>query len=115
LLIETKADDDMFEEYDPDTLYLRVIKYVEGEEYNISRPDSLPTQVIKVNKKKDKVSDLDSKLGEMFGIPSDRVVVLLRHGDRTELYNMAWRKPKHIEDASRLDHGAILYVEEGDP
>jgi len=28
---------------------------------------------------------------------------------------MDWRKEKKIEDASKLDHGAILYVEEGDP
>ena len=34
---------------------------------------------------------------------------------RTELYNIEWRKSKKIEDASRIDHGTILYVEEGDP
>lgn len=34
---------------------------------------------------------------------------------KTELYNIDWRKPKHIQDASRLDHGTILYIEEADP
>lgn len=29
LTVETKADDETFEEYDPNLLYLRVIKYVE--------------------------------------------------------------------------------------
>jgi hypothetical protein len=28
---------------------------------------------------------------------------------------MDWRKPKTIEDASRLDHGVMLYIEEGNP
>ena len=57
----------------------------------------------------------------MFDIPEERLVVFLRHEHiynnsvRTELYNIDWRKTKTIEDASRLDHGAILYVEEADP
>jgi hypothetical protein len=58
----------------------------------------------------------------MYGIPSDRLVVLLRHENllnqqtvRTELYNIDWRKPMTIDKASRLDHGTILYVEEGNP
>lgn len=67
------------------------------------------------------VQQLDQRIGEMFGIPEDKLVVLLRHEHiynntvRTELYNIEWRKNKRIEDAARLDHGAILYVEEGDP
>ena len=64
---------------------------------------------------------LDQRLAEMFDIPVERLVVFLRHEHvynnsvRTELYNIDWRKNKTIEDASRLDHGAILYVEEADP
>ena len=34
---------------------------------------------------------------------------------RTELYNIDWRKPMVIDKASRLDHGTLLYVEEGNP
>jgi hypothetical protein len=51
----------------------------------------------------------------------DRLVVLLRHEQlynntvRTEIYNMDWRRPKTVDDASRLDHGQVLYVEEADP
>jgi hypothetical protein len=57
----------------------------------------------------------------MFDIPVEKLVILLRHEHiynntvRTELYNMEWRKPKTIEEASRLDHGHLLYIEEGDP
>lgn len=71
--------------------------------------------MITINKSKDSVADLDNKLGDMFGIPPEKLIVLIRHGDRTELFNIEWRKPKKIGEASRLDHGAILYVEEGDP
>lgn len=77
--------------------------------------------MIRVNKTTETVSDLDHKLSEMFGIPEDRLVVFLRHEHiynssiRSELYNIDWRKSKKIGDASKLDHGTILYIEEGDP
>lgn len=57
----------------------------------------------------------------MFDIPADKLIILLRHEHiynntvRAELYNMDWRLPKLIDDASRLDHGAFLFIEEGDP
>lgn len=61
-------------------------------------------------------------LSELFDLPEDRLVIFLRHEHvynhsvRTELYNIEWRWPKSIEEASgRLDHGTILYVEEADP
>jgi hypothetical protein len=69
----------------------------------------------------DTVADLDRIISEMFDIPVNRLVILLRHEHiynntvRTELYNIDWRKPKLIDEASRLDHGAMLYVEEADP
>ena len=34
LLIETKSDDDEFEEYDTNWLFIRVVKHVEGEPYD---------------------------------------------------------------------------------
>lgn len=37
LMIEIKTDEEQFEEFDPDWLYLRVIKYVEGDEYDFSK------------------------------------------------------------------------------
>lgn len=63
---------------------------------------------------------MDIKIAEMFDIPPDRLIVLMRHEQiynstvRTELYNIDWRKPKKLEDLTRIDHGTILYVEEGD-
>lgn len=57
----------------------------------------------------------------MFDIPVERLVIFLRHEHiynnaiRPEHYNIDWRKSKTIEDAARLDHGTILYVEEADP
>jgi hypothetical protein len=64
---------------------------------------------------------LEERISAMFDIPVEKLVILLRHEHiynntvRTELYNMDWRKPKTIEEASRLDHGQLLYIEEGDP
>ena len=57
----------------------------------------------------------------MYDIPIERLCVFLRHEHiynnsvRTEVYNIDWRKQMKIKDAARLDHGTILYVEEGDP
>lgn len=117
LKVEIKKPDELFEVYDNDTVFLRVLKFVEGVEYNLSKLDLLPIQIISVNKREDTIADLDAKLADLFSIPQEKLVVFLRHGsDRTELYNMEWRKPKKIMDAStkQLDHGAILYVEESD-
>jgi hypothetical protein len=67
------------------------------------------------------VSDLEKKISALYHIPVENLLILLRHehifnqSTRTELYNMDWRKPKTIEDASRLDHGVMLYIEEGNP
>ena len=79
LTVETKRADEKFEEYDPNTVYLRAIKYVEGDEYNFGKTETLPTTIITVNKKNETVTDLDNKLSELFGIPTDRLVVFLRH------------------------------------
>ena len=75
---------------------------------------------MKVNKKEDKVEDLEKSIAELFDIDPENLVILLRHENiynsssvRTELYNIDWRKTKKIEEASKLDHGTILYVEEG--
>ena len=121
LLVEIKSEGETFAEFNPDTLFLRVLKYVEDQKYEFGRPESLPAQVIQVDRKHETVEMLDKRLAEMFDIPQERLVVLLRHEHiynnsvRTELYNIDWRKAKTIEDASRLDHGAVLFVEEADP
>ena len=119
LYLEIKSDEEEFELYDPDSLTLKVIKYVEGERYDFKNLDSLPTQTIIVNKAKETVAELENKLSEMFGIPSDRIAIILKHNShnntiKPEVYNMAWRKPKAIADASKLEHGTILFIEEGD-
>jgi len=81
----------------------------------------LPTQLIVVHKKQETVADLDKRLSKMFDIPIDKLVVFLRHENaynntvRTEVYNIDWRKKMKFEDAARVDHGCILYVEEADP
>ena len=109
------------ETYSPDTLYIRVVKYVEGEAYDFRSLDKLPCQVIAVNKKEDKVAKLEAIVAGLFDIPLDKLVILLRHEHlfnqtvRSEVYNMEWRREKTIDDASRLDHGTVLFVEEGNP
>ena len=102
LMIEIKTDEEQFEEFDPDWLYLRVIKYVEGDEYDFSKQSQFPTQMIRVNKKTDLVKKIDQMVAEMFDIPEDRVVILLRNENvsgtivNPELYNMEWRKNRII-------------------
>lgn len=119
LVIETKLPEEEFEIYNPDLLQLRAIKFVEGEKYDFKRLESLPTLPITVNKKEQTVTDLEKVLAEMYGIPEERLVIMLRHNSynnsvKGEIYNMAWRKPKKIEDAAKFDHGCVLYLEEGD-
>ena len=36
-MIETKNEGETFEEFNPDWLYLRVIKFVEGDEYDFTK------------------------------------------------------------------------------
>ena len=111
LMFETRTDDEEFEDFDPDWLYLRVIRFVEGDEYDFSKQHLFPTQLIKVNRNKDLVSKIDEIVADMFGIPQERVVILLRKENTSgtevipELYNMDWRKPRIISQVSRLDHG----------
>ena len=42
LTIETKKDDEVFEMYDSDFLFIRVLKHVEGESYDFKNLDKLP-------------------------------------------------------------------------
>jgi alpha/beta superfamily hydrolase len=88
-----------------------VIKHVEGETYDFKSLDKLPSQVIKVHKKNDTVADFEKAVSELFDIPVDKLMILIRHEHlynntvRSELYNMDWRRTKSIDEASRLDHG----------
>ena len=54
------------------------------------------------------------------GIPIANLIILLRHEhgynskSSTEYYNMEWRRPKLIGECSKLDHGKVLFCEEGE-
>jgi hypothetical protein len=110
-----------FEDFDPNWTYYRLLKFVEGEAFDFRNIDKMQWQVIRVDKKKETVGQFEQRVSELFDIPTDKLIILLRHEHiynnsvRTELYNMDWRKDKVIEEASRLDHGTVLYIEEGDP
>lgn len=88
-----------------------MIKHVEGETYDFKSLDKLPSQVIKLHKKKDTVADFEVQVSELFDIPADKLLILIRHEHlynntvRSELYNMDWRRSKSIDEACRLDHG----------
>lgn len=76
---------------------IKVIKYVEGETYDIKKPETLPAQSIEVNKKDETVADFEKKVAELYDIPVERLVMLLRHNSfnnsiRIEIYNMPWRR-----------------------
>jgi hypothetical protein len=45
------------------------MKFEEGMTHDFKNLDSLPTQSIEVNKKLETVSELESKISSMFGIP----------------------------------------------
>lgn len=95
-------------------------KHVEGESYDFTRLETLQSQVIRVNKKTERVADLEAQICAIYGIPLESLVILQRHEPifnqtvRTELYNMEWRKQKIIEEVSKFDHGTMLFIEEGD-
>lgn len=118
---EIKTSESTFESYNPNWAYLRVLKYVEGEPFDYRVIDKMQWQVLRVDKKVETVAQLEERISGIFDIPVDKLVILLRHEHiynntvRSELYNMDWRKPKTIEEASRLDHGQVLFVEEGEP
>lgn len=79
LIIEIKRPDEEFEIYNPDLITLKTIKYVDGEKYDFKKLDSLPTQPIVVNRKEMTVQDLEHVLSELYGIPEDRLIIMLRH------------------------------------
>jgi hypothetical protein len=115
------SPEDVFEAYNANSGFLRVLKYVEGEVFDVRQVDKMQWQVVQVDKKVETVAGLEERISAMFDIPVEKLVILLRHEHiynntvRTELYNMDWRKPKTLDEASRLDHGQLLYVDEGDP
>lgn len=64
---------------------------------------------------------MESLISEQYNIPADKMIIMLRHESaynrsiRAEYFNMDWRKDKKINSCSKLTHGTILFVEEGDP
>ena len=58
-MIEVKKPEEEFPLYDPNILMLKVIKYVEGEQYDFKKLDLLPTQTIEINKKEDTVNSFE--------------------------------------------------------
>lgn len=53
--LELKDNEGNFEEYNPNWLHLRVLKWEEGLNYDYSRPDSFPTEKIRIDPKKETV------------------------------------------------------------
>ena len=53
--LEFKDSEGKFEEFDPDWLFLKAICYVDGLNYDFSKPESFPTQIVRINPKTDKV------------------------------------------------------------
>ena len=120
LELELKDEEGKFEEYNPNWLFLRAIKWEEGLDYDYSKPDSFPSAKIKVDPLKQKVGDLEEQVSAALDIPVQNLIILLRHEhgynstSSTEYYNMEWRRPKIIKDVSKLDHGKVLFCEYGE-
>ena len=118
--MEFKDEEGNFEEYDRNWIYLRAVKHEEGLNYDWSRPDSFPSEKIRINPKTEKVNELEEKVSAALHIPVENLIIFLRHehgynsSTSTEYYNMAWRKPKIISEVSKIDHGKVLYCERGE-
>jgi len=118
--LEFKDAEGKFEDYDPNWRFFRVVRWKPDISYDLSKPDSYETDVIRVDWAADKVKDLEGKIGELTGIELDRMVLLLRHENvfkaaTCEYFNMNWRKPKKLRDCSKLEHGQTIFVEDNDP
>lgn len=98
--LEFRDSEGNFEDYDPEWLFLKAICYVDGLNYDFSKPESFPTQIVKINPQSDKVCDLEAQLASLFGIPKNELIILLRHEQgynatvSAEYYNMDWRQQK---------------------
>jgi hypothetical protein len=136
LIIETKTDEEEFEEYDPYWLNLRVVRFVEGLDGDQSTLECILANsiMISVHRQKETIGDLERKVADSLGVlTAENLVVLLRHETfvsaktgssvRSEVYNLSWRKVKIIDEGPKLDSFSdmqfsvtqgILYVEEGD-
>jgi hypothetical protein len=105
------AENGEFEEYDPNWIFLKCIKWEEGMSYDFTRPEIIPTQVVKIDPAKEKVSELELKLSSLLDIPVENLIIILRrdHGYSSkvtpEYYNMEWRKPKFVSEVSKFTHG----------
>lgn len=138
LIIETKTENEQFEEYDPYWLYLRVCPFNQqaDTEFDQSLFENVVSKstIIQVHTQRDTVRDLESKVAEALGLTdSSNLVIILRHDlsvsaktgstVRSEVYNLAWRKIKTLEEGPKLvnftDHlqnvtQGVLYIEFGD-
>lgn len=139
LIIETKQDEEAFEEYDPDWLFMRVVKFdpslPEGIDQSTFQHVQSAAIVVKVHRRQDTIRDLEERIAEVTGLPQDKTVIILRHeafvsakvgsatSVRSEVYNLAWRKSKLVEEGPKLDSfstssesvcSGVFYVEEGD-
>ena len=118
--LELKDEAGNFEDYNADWVHLRAIKWEDGLNYDYSRPDSFPSELIVINPKKDTVSKLEAKLSAAMNIPVENMIVFLRHEHAyndtasTEYFNIAWRRTKLIAECSKLDHGKVLFCEHGE-
>ena len=98
--LEFKDESGNFEEYNPNWLHLRALKWEEGLNYDFSKPDSFQTAIVRVDPKTETVSQLEEKLSEALDIPVENCIILLRHehgynsSTSTEYYNMEWRRTK---------------------
>lgn len=103
-------------------MHLRAVSWKQGEVYDFSNLDAFDgVEIVSVNVVDSKVNELEKALSELFDIPEDKLIILLRHEKgynnavSCEYFNMDWRKPKKISECSKFEHGQYLFVEEGDP
>ena len=111
----------LFEEWSEDTMYLKAVNWVEGQEYDFTRLHTLPTEIIAINSKVHTTEDLQKQLSELFGLNYENTIIVLRHEKgydgsiSPEYFNMPWRKGKLLSEGTKFEHGFFVFVEETDP
>jgi hypothetical protein len=115
------SETNAFEEWSEDTMYLKAVKWTEGQEYDFSRLHTLPTEVIAVNSKTDTTEDLQKQISDLYDIKYENTIIVLRHEKghdgsiSPEYFNMSWRAGKLLNDSTKFEHGFFLFVEDTDP
>lgn len=107
LYLEQRTEENApFEVYNNDLVHVRVVKFVEGTNYDLDRVDTFNPVIMAFDKKKETVGEMEEKIAETLGMDRELLIILLKHDNilndevRTEFFNMDWRRKQGIGESS---------------